>query len=493
MPFSFRARCWLSLAALMVAGAPWLAAQNAFSPGGSDYAVMGALAGDQTAPHAAVSTNGGFLVCQDNGVDGDGLGIRATRLDASLHAVGGLFRVNEIGAGDQERPQVALLANGGAVFVWHGGAYGFQKIYTRYFDANGAAVTGDILVNTYTNGQQIRPAVATLPNGTVIVVWASDGEDGSRLGVYGQRRSATGQKLGSEFKVNQFIVNNQRTPAVAALSTGGFVVTWVSELQRSQSSIDIYARLYDAAGVVAGNEFPVNPLTGVVCANPSVAGSPNGGFAVAWSQKDQPAQVSGANQYVSPTTVSTNGWDVYFRLYGANGTALGGSQRLNGFTYGDQFAPRVAAFGRNYLATWISLGQDGSREGIYAQFFNGGGALEGIEFRVNTTAVSRQIHPAVATDGFNRFMVVWSSYVGASSFDLQARAYEIIRTDLVPEAGGMRLTWNTQPGSVYQVQSSVNFSSWTNVGAERTAAGYADSVLLNPPASGGGYRVIRVR
>ena len=36
--------------------------------------------------------------------------------------------------------------------------------------------------------------------------------------------------------------------------------------------------------------------------------------------------------------------------------------------YGDQYAPRISAIGVDYLIVWTSLGQDGSREGVFGQF-----------------------------------------------------------------------------------------------------------------------------
>jgi hypothetical protein len=43
---------------------------------------------------------------------------------------------------------------------------------------------------------------------------------------------------------------------------------------------------------------------------------------------------------------------------------------------------------------------------------------------------------------------------------------------------GWFLSWNTQPGYVYQVQTSTNLGSWTNLGAPRFAAGTNDSIFL---------------
>ena len=468
--------------------------QNAFSPGGNDYLIAGALPGDQTFPNAAISATGGYLVWQDNSASTKGLRIRAARLNSSLTMSGTPFLVstNATRAGDREKPQVSLLNGGGAVFVWQDGRIGFQRIYARFCATNGAFSTGEILVNTYTNNFQINPAVATLADGSVVVVWSSSGQDGSMQGVFGQRFSATGTKLGGEFQVNVFTPYNQRTPAVAGLANGNFVVVWVSELQRASASVDIYARIFSSTGVAVGSEFAVNTSTTNLCANPAVAGSPQGGFAVVWSQKSDVTQVSPNNTWTPAVSRSPDGWDVFGCLLDANGAAANVPVRLNTYTYGDQYAPKVSAFGRNYLTVWLSLGQDGSWEGIFGQFLSSSGGLEGVEFRVNTTTVSRQIHPTVAADGINRFLVAWSSFDAGTSFDLFARAYDLIRVDAVAIAQGMRLSWNTQPGCVYQVQVTADYVTWANQGSPRVAGGYSDSLDVSATNGMACYRVIRV-
>ena len=80
--------------------------QNAFSPGGADYAIAGALPGDQTWAQASVNTNGGVLVWTDNAADTNGFGIRAVRLTSGLIKSGSIFRANSFQVGDQEKAQV---------------------------------------------------------------------------------------------------------------------------------------------------------------------------------------------------------------------------------------------------------------------------------------------------------------------------------------------------------------------------------------------------
>jgi len=102
---------------LVLSGSLLVSGQTVFHPQGGEYSLAGALPGDQVLPHVAIGRDGGLVVWQDNLTDEEGLGISARRLDSSLSPSFGRFRVNEQGAGDQERPRVALLANGGAVIV----------------------------------------------------------------------------------------------------------------------------------------------------------------------------------------------------------------------------------------------------------------------------------------------------------------------------------------------------------------------------------------
>jgi hypothetical protein len=172
--------------------------------------------------------------------------------------------------------------------------------------------------------------------------------------------------------------------------------------------VDIYAREFLGNGAPVGGEFLVDQSASP-CANPAVAAASDGGFAIAWSQRD--------------LVTWTNGWDVFGRTF--NGAGSGNAPiRLNTYVFGNQYAPQLAAIGNDYMAVWTSLGQDGSREGVYGQFFHNNGVLVGGEFRVNTTTASQQMQPALASDGASQFLAVWTSFVGSPyNFDLYAQRY----------------------------------------------------------------------
>ncbi|MGA2280507.1 MAG: thrombospondin type 3 repeat-containing protein [Verrucomicrobiota bacterium] len=467
--------------------------QAYYQTNGTEYAIVGSLPGDQVLPDVALNSSGGFVVWQDNVTDGSGWGVSAMRLNGTLSGSGSSFRVNVQGTNDQANARVALLQNGGAVFVWQGGKSSQEQIYARFLSPNNTwLTTSDVPVSAqfvtnvfvlygYTTNKistvttnwnlphtritgyttnttttvtttvatnttvstvnfQINPAVATLANGNVVIVWGSFNQAGPNTlqDVYGQILSPAGVKIGAEFLINQFTPYNQRTPTVAALSSGGFVVAWVSEQERvvgapnaypgttpsqmAYPSVDIYARLYDANGNPQSDEFLVNGDSNP-CAHPSVAAGTDGGFVVAWDAKDM-------------TSPNTNSLDIYARSFTSAGAGSGSTiVRVNTYLYGDQYAPRISSLGTDYLITWTSLAQDGSREGVYGQFLRGNGSEFGGEFRVTTTTISSQMQPAVASDGVNQFLVVWTSYTGAPyGFDLYAQRYQNVAAVLQPMA-----------------------------------------------------------
>jgi hypothetical protein len=436
---------------------------NYYATSGNEYTIIGALPGDQVFPDAAVTTTGGFVVWQDNITDGSSEGISARRLDGTLSGTFGTFRVNVQGTNDQENPRVALLKNGGAVFAWQGGASGAQHIYARFLNSDNTFLTDtDVVVSLPANNFQINPAVTVLNNGNAVVVWGSFDEQGSTSlqDVYGQVFSPAGQKIGGEFLINQFTTYNQRTPTVAALANGGFVVAWVSEQERSVAalynglaltsqesypSVDIYGRLYDGNGVAQSDEFLINTDSNP-CANPAVAAGSDGGFVVVWDAKDM-------------TSPFNNSLDIYERPFTSAGATGGGAvSHVNAYLYGDQYAPRISSIGTDYFVVWTSLAQDGSREGVFGQFIHADGTKVGGELRVNTTTASSQVQPVVASDGVSQFLVGWSSFTGlATSFDLFAQRYQNVSALLPPMAAPFVYAPFTLSNGIYQPRLQVSW------------------------------------
>jgi len=416
---------------LFLAGSMAVFAQNSvvtnggefLAASGGEFSILGSLPGDQVYPSISLSPSAGVIAWQANVVDKHGGGIGGALLNGSFGS-GRVFRATKTIIANQLYPQlypkVQLLADGNTVFVWQCNVAGAPGIYARL--AKGTSTQGiedygsnfytiDTRLNTYLKGQVIDPAVAALPDGGAIVTWSSYGQNGSMWGIFARELSAKGAASPKkEFQVSQYTQFSQRKSSVAALTNGNFVIAWVSEQERFSGSVDVYARIFNAAGAPVTDEIPVNSSTNW-CDTPDVAPNNDGGFTVVWAQKD--------------LAVPTNSWDIWGRAFSASGSPEVADFRINAYLYGDQYGPKIAASPAGSLVVWTSMAQDGSREGVFGRFLQAGSALGGGEMQVNTTTISSQKHPAVAWNGAGNFLVVWTSFVGTSGFDLYGQTYTL--------------------------------------------------------------------
>jgi len=403
----------LPAAISLFAGVSTLAAAG-FMPEGSQYLAAGSPSGDQIAPALAFRGSGGWLVWQDNSTDGDGFGISARRLTSQLTGLSS-FRINETGVSDQENPQVAVLKDGGAFIVWQSGSRGGQKIVGRIIKPDGKFAGPEFVISAQgTNNRD--PAVAVNKEGVVTVVWSAEGVDGNMLAVQGCRFESSGTREGTPFVLNQYTKFHQRSPAITSLVDGGFVIAWISEHQRFENSVDLYARIIGADGSLPGNEFPIN-VSQRPCATPALVGLPSGGFIAAWAEHD--GQSKGTL------------WDIQSRVYGVKGPIFSPAL-VNTRREGFQGMPHLAVTDAGVLVVYRSGGGDGIGQGVVGRWLSLDGQVSGDEFVVNTQTAGDQLDPTVASDGVNRAVVVWSTFGGASKgMDLAAQRYSRSETPLL--------------------------------------------------------------
>jgi len=374
---------------------------------GSEYKVFPSLPGSQVHPSASWGANGGYVVVHDEFADGNGLGVRARKFHSDFSASPSTFVVNSVTEGDQLNARVAALPNGGAVFVWEGAPAAAPKIYMRVLGADGTFAAPEAQVSSFEQTES-APAVAVLNDGTVAVVWSSYGPDGDMWGVFGRRFATSGSPLGGVFAVNQRATKNQRDPAIAALPGNRFVVAWVSDQQRNASSVDVVTRVFGSDGQPVGDEEVVN-TSGRLCATPSLAANSQG-YIVGWY-----SNLTGKNE----TT-----WDVYARAYSSASVPQSPETRLNTHQRLEQTSVSLAVVGDQFLAVWSSFAQDGDRLGVFGQAFKFPMQMQGAEFKVNTVVSGDQLFPCAASNGSDRFVVVWSSFVGGlEQMDLMAQRY----------------------------------------------------------------------
>jgi len=313
--------------------------------------------------------------------------------------VGPQYRVNTYATGTQRAPSAALLGGAGSVVVWQsagqdGSGYGvFGQRLNTFPTPSGT----EFRVNSYTSLDQSSPRVASSFGGSFVVVWQSEGQDGSGAGVFGQRYDASWLPLGSEFRVNTYTTSGQALPAVAvryAAGNGDFVVVWTSGGQDGSGDGVFGQRFSGASGAPLGPEFQVNTYATGPQRSASVAVDPNGGFLVVWE-----GQAS-----------TEDGFGVFGQRYASTGTPLGGEFRVNSYTTGHQRYPSVASDGGGtFFVAWESDGQDGSGLGVYSQMYSSAGAPFGGESRLSIYTTNDQSSPEVWTGGSSAFVVTWQS------------------------------------------------------------------------------------
>jgi hypothetical protein len=334
------------------------------------------------------------------------LALTALPAPAIAQKVGPEFQANTYTPGLQQDPSVASDTTGNFVVVWEshqeGGQYG---IFGQRYDVAGRAQGGEFHVNTYTTWRQQDPSVASDASGNFAVVWASERQDGSDWGIFGQRYDGAGVAQGAEFRVNSYTPSYQHRPSVAAAADGKFVVVWES-WTNDGSGRGIFGQRYDSDGVALGSEFRVNSYTTDAQEAPSVASDASGNFVVVWMSYKRD-------------------WGIFGQRYDSVGGMLGAEFRVDSYTSAAQLYPSVAAAADGgFVVVWESAGQDGDGRGVFGQRYDGDGMRLGAEFRVNSYTTSYQWHPSVASDASGNLVVVWQTEFADGSVGIFGQRYD---------------------------------------------------------------------
>ncbi len=346
---------------------------------------------NQTNARVAVAANGDYVVTwSSDSQDGSGNGIYAQRFTIFGQPSGSEFRVNTTTLNDQQLPVIAIGAGGQFAIAWqsNGQDGSGEGVYVRLFDATGTPMTAETLVNSYTQGNQTIPAIAMDDSGAFVVVWASDGQDGDKNGVFGQRFDSNGVQFGSEFQVNTVVVDEQTNPAIAIDSSGKFVVAWQG---KDVAGTGIFARQYSADGTPLDDEFLVNSVTLDNQTNPDVATDAVGNFVIVWQSVLEDGSGDG----------------IVGRRFDNTGVPIGANFRVTTTTAGNQTAPQIDITpSGEFLVTWQDV--DVSGQGVYGQRFDSSGQKSGTALRINTSTAGNQQLADISIGDNGRAVAVWT-------------------------------------------------------------------------------------
>jgi hypothetical protein len=499
-------------------------------PLGGEFRANTFTTGDQRVPCVAMDADGDFVVAwQSLYQDGSLTGIYAQRFDKTGVSQGTEMLVNTYTTGDQLSPAVALDADGDFVVAWASiGQDGSSSgIYARRFDNRGIPQGGEFRANTYTTGDQSSPAVALDADGDFIIAWASDGQDGSRSGIYAQRFDNSGIPQGVEFRANTYTSNGQDLPSVDMDADGDFVIAWQSENQEDEGYLNIYAQRFNNSGVPQGGEFRANSFA-LATFDPAVAMDADGDFAITWASYSQDGSEDGVfgqafrrdgapvlGEFRANTETANNqrrpavdmdadgdlviAWQSLYQdgsdwgIY-AQRMDLGSlDYPINTYTTSYQLYPAVAMDDAgNFVAAWISDGQDEANFGVYAQRFDQNGVPLGGEFRVNTYTSSDQSQPVVAMDADGDFVIAWQSNGQDENYGygIYAQRYDHNGVSVGGEFRANEYTTGSQEQPAIAMDAGGNFIiAWSSDGQDGASFGiYARRYANNGAALGGEFR-----
>jgi hypothetical protein len=392
-----------------------------------------------------------FVVTDDQGTSSSTADIT---FDVGLeYAAGDETIVNTYTTGNQADPKIAKLSDGGWVVVWWGPSANGVDVYQQRYDADGAALGSETIVNTYTSDNQGYPAITALSDGGWLVSWFSTPHGStsydSAYDIHQNRFDADGDLVGSETQVNSYTTGTQQFESVTGLADGGWVVTWTG--QGAGDTDGLFMQRYDAAGATVGSQTLVNTTTvgsqKTDYGQASVAALGDGGWVVTWygqgatdtagvhqQRYDADGDPVGTETLVNATTtgdqitpaitaLEDGGWivtwsgtgvgdtaGIYMQRYDADGDPVGSETLVNTYTTNSQTLPTTTALSDGgWVVVWVSSGQDGSSNGIFAQAYDSDGNAVGGEVQINTTTASDQTQPSVIGLDEGGFVVTWKS------------------------------------------------------------------------------------
>ncbi|MGQ0564165.1 MAG: calcium-binding protein [Gemmobacter sp.] len=177
-------------------------------------------------------------------------------------------------------------------------------------------VTAEFVIAATSGSNTPEERLTTLADGRLLATWYDIGSNGGDI----RHRilDIDGTPLTAELSTAASTAGSQIEHSVAALSDGGFVVVWQDFA--ADAAGDVRFRVFDAAGnAVATDLATTQEQSGSRQADPSVTGTPDGGFVIAWTDRN------GTN------TNRPEGTDaVVVRAFSATGAPLDGIVRVTG-------------------------------------------------------------------------------------------------------------------------------------------------------------------
>ncbi|MEZ6069728.1 MAG: trypsin-like serine protease [Pirellulales bacterium] len=352
-------------------------------PDGDESRVNSTVPGNQAteSPQTiAGDADGDFaIVWTSDGQDGDGLGVFAQLYNADRTPRGPEFQVNSTTAGDQDYPSIAMDSDGDFVVTWTSfNDETLWDIYAQRYDSGGNPIGDEFLVNTETESIQRYSTVALDNDGDFVITWQSYGQDESGYGVYAQRYSREGYRVGGANEIQLLTIGGVPTGGTFKLDLGGNTtdeITFTVDDDGEGTAENIRQALAPFANVVVTPVIPFVPVGPGEEQDPVTVTDYRITFVEEDGSTDQP-EMTIAEENITGSGISV---EIDTVTEGTTGEFL-----ANQTTGNNQTRPSVsAAANGEFVITWESGGQFGdavNRTNIVARRFASNDAIDDFGF-----------------------------------------------------------------------------------------------------------------
>lgn len=478
---------------------------------------------DNRNPVACPLPNGGAAIAwTSQGFDGDMAGVTLQRVDRNGSPMGAVALVNEYTVGNQRSPVVTALP-GGFALAWVSELQtGAERsdIYFRRFQADGTPVGSIARANVGVEPTSM-PAMASV-GADLWIAWSrvQDPEaplallttkDRPRWATYFRRFDSQGTPLGNEARLSDQTKGDQ-TNVRLAVSSNDVMAVW-SSTQMDGSGPGVGARLLNRQGLPKGSSFVVNSVTAEEQLHPTVAVTPDGTFVSAWTDwrgiddgmeiavqrfaaVAQPLAalpapiVSGLSSWqVKATWAPVQGLEIARYEVALDDTQI--FQTTQAFWESPDVLPSsvhkvqvayVLPDGRR--SEWSAAGEGKS----WGKDSNNDGLPDDWQSTHFGTQALSWPKPGADSDGDG--VTDRNEFLGGTN---PKDPNDHLAVGIRSTEQGTLLTWKTKVGGVYQIQSSLDLNTWSDLGGYRFAPSEADSLVAPGVSANSYFRVNRIR
>jgi hypothetical protein len=224
--------------------------------------------------------------------------------------------------------------------------------------------------------------------GNYVIVW-TDRRTG-RPNVYAQRFDKNSNRLGNNFRVNEFL-DSSSAPDIAVSKYGNFAVCWFQTINLNSFA---KLKLYDNSGEPITDELYLNDSIGLI-GPPRIAVNSIGEYIVTWTHR--------------PNIQSKE--RIYYQIIDSLGNKIG-TNKIADDSISHKYDPDITIFPDNrFIIVWQDQRSPSgiSLNDIYYQMFDADGNKIGVNIEAYSDPESNdQTNPVVSADSIGRFCIGFS-------------------------------------------------------------------------------------